>query len=85
MLALSYWVFLLGFANIPFIKVYNRLGDYSYGFYIYAFPSQQIASMLGFTTLLTHIVAATSLTLVLAILSWHLIERPSLKLKVKRG
>ena len=37
--ALSYAIFVLGYANTPILHSYNRLGDYSYGTYIYAFPN----------------------------------------------
>lgn len=81
MLALSYWVFFLGYANWSPLKQYNRLGDYSYGFYIYAFPVQQLGSMLGFTTPLSNILFSLPITLVLAMASWHLLEAPALKFK----
>lgn len=85
MLALAYWVFLLGYANIPALKQYNRLGDYSYGFYIYAFPVQQLGSMLGFTTPLSNILFAFPVTMILSALSWHLLEAPALTLKASRA
>lgn len=81
MLALSYWVFLLGYANVPLLKQYNRLGDYSYGFYIYAFPVQQLGAMLGFTTVISNLLFSLPITLALAVASWHLLEGPALKFK----
>ena len=39
-LALAYAVFFIGFARIPLIDRYRRVGDYSYGTYVYAFPIQ---------------------------------------------
>lgn len=58
------------------------LPDYSYGIYIYGIPAQQAAVALGLgITPLTNFTVGLSLTLPLAALSWHLIERPALKLK----
>lgn len=57
-------------------------GDYSYGLYLYAFPIQQaVAEMVGEgnpTEVLIFSVLATS---VFACFSWHVIEKPTLKLK----
>ena len=78
-LALVYGVFLLAYRIGGPIRAFNRLGDYSYGIYIYAFPMQQLAVHLwpGHGPL-TNIALATPATLILAVLSWHLIERPAL-------
>lgn len=72
------------FAYIPsgWIRNYNKLGDYSYGVYIYAFPVQQsIVFLVGDIEPLMLFVLALVLTLPLAIVSWHLIEKPALALK----
>lgn len=42
-LALSYAVFWVGYVPGGVLRRYNRLGDYSYGIYIYAFPLQGAA------------------------------------------
>lgn len=56
--------------------------DYSYGFYIYAFPVQQVLVMyLPSISPSIHIAASTFATLILAKLSWDFIEKPSLKFK----
>ena len=77
-LALSYWVFLIGLARAPRLLAYNRLGDYSYGTYIYAFPMQQLVAFWGVTVPVMNMALAFPLTLVMAVLSWHLIEKPAL-------
>jgi peptidoglycan/LPS O-acetylase OafA/YrhL len=61
------------------IRLYNRVGDYSYGIYIYAFPMQQLAvhSWPGITPL-QDIGIAFPATLLFALLSWHLLERRAL-------
>ncbi len=60
----------------------NRRGDYSYGLYIYAFPVQQVVIM-TWPMLDPRLVFAIALpvTLVIAIASWHVIERPALAWK----
>jgi peptidoglycan/LPS O-acetylase OafA/YrhL len=77
-LSLSYGVFWLGLGRAPALLAYNRLGDYSYGVYIYAFPLQQLAASMGAQTPLENMVAAFPATLVCAVLSWHLVEKPAL-------
>ncbi|WP_373308368.1 acyltransferase family protein [Kordiimonas sediminis] len=74
-------LFWLGYIPSGFIRKYNNVGDYSYGTYIYAFPVQQILSYYGMNnpdsmTLLTFLIV-----LPLAILSWHIVEKPSLRLR----
>lgn len=77
-LALCYWVFWLGLGQMPALLAYNRLGDYSYGVYIYAFPLQQLAASHGAVTPLVNMALAFPVTLICAVLSWHLIEKPAL-------
>src|SRR5689334_6601364 len=44
MLLLPYLLIYAAYAQWPVIRLYNKLGDYSYGIYIYAFPVQQSAA-----------------------------------------
>lgn len=79
MLALSYSVFVLAYLPAGRIRAYNRVGDYSYGIYIYAFPVQQLAvHLFPQMTPLQNILMAFPLTLALAMLSWTFIEKPAL-------
>ena len=56
-----------------------KLGDYSYGVYVFAFPMQQfLVSRFGINDPITLFALAFPATLVLAILSWHIVERPAL-------
>ena len=81
-LAISYWTFLLGYLPGGAIRAYNRVGDYSYGIYIYAFPLQQLAAhYLSPMTPLQNMLVAAPLTLAFAVLSWHFIEKPALAAK----
>ncbi|MFM0558175.1 hypothetical protein P0D69_45890 [Paraburkholderia sediminicola] len=61
----------------------GKYGDFSYGIYLYAMPIQQsLVYYLGTGIgLVAEIVAAFSLTLPCAILSWHLIEKNALTFK----
>jgi peptidoglycan/LPS O-acetylase OafA/YrhL len=80
--ALGYAVLYVAFVPAGPLRRYNRLGDYSYGIYIYAFPMQQLASWLvpGITPLANTAIAFPA-TLLLAIASWHGIEKRSLAMR----
>ena len=80
-LAVSYAVFVLGYAQISWATAYNKLGDYSYGTYIYAFPIQQGVAWSGISAPFWNMAISIPLTLICAILSWHLVEAPALKWK----
>ncbi|WP_354641043.1 acyltransferase family protein [Kitasatospora camelliae] len=66
----------------PFQKV-GRKRDYSYGIYIYGFTVEQALAMLGYAKYgkPVYLLCAMAGTVVLAALSWHLIESPAMKLK----
>lgn len=78
-LFLSYAVFYIAYIPRGWILKYNRVGDYSYGLYLYAFPIQQVI-FLKWPQLgpLWVFGLASLLTLVCAIISWHLLEKPLL-------
>jgi peptidoglycan/LPS O-acetylase OafA/YrhL len=77
-LALSYAVFVLGYARIPALAGYRRFGDYSYGMYVYAFPLQQALAQGGITVPGANMTIAFAATLICAIASWHLVEKPAM-------
>lgn len=58
-----------------------RVHDVSYGFYIYAWPVQQLLALYGVHDrgMALYILASAALTLVLATLSWLLVERPVMR------
>jgi peptidoglycan/LPS O-acetylase OafA/YrhL len=63
------------------ILQYNRLGDYSYGIYIYAFPVQQsLMHAWPRSTPIDMFWEAMAVTVILAVLSWHFVEKPALAL-----
>lgn len=80
-LAIAYVALACGFAPAPALLAYNRVGDISYGLYIYAFPVQQSVAALGVTEPALNIALALPVTAALAALSWRLVERPALELK----
>jgi peptidoglycan/LPS O-acetylase OafA/YrhL len=81
-LAAPYLLFYFAYVPAGFIRHYNRVGDYSYGVYIYAFPVQQsIAALIPHVSVLSMFLMSATITLMLAVLSWHLLERHALNLK----
>jgi peptidoglycan/LPS O-acetylase OafA/YrhL len=74
----------LSFALVPKgpLLAFNRLGDYSYGLYIYAFPIQQaLATLMLAGTPMQMLGLCFPLSLLAAMLSWHLVEKRALALK----
>ncbi len=81
-LALGYAVFWAAYVPGGVLRAYNRLGDYSYGIYIYAFPLQGFAVWLwGPMSPWENIALSLPLVLIPSVLSWHLIEKPGLALR----
>jgi len=70
--------------GIPAIPA-ARFGDLSYGLYIYGWPVEQTVLYLRpGTSPLTLFAIALPVTAVLALLSWHLLEKRALRLKPRR-
>jgi peptidoglycan/LPS O-acetylase OafA/YrhL len=70
------------FAYAPRLPSLERIGDYSYGLYLYGYPVQQLVAMWQPQWGPWQSLAASlPLTLLLAIASWHAIEKPALRLK----
>jgi peptidoglycan/LPS O-acetylase OafA/YrhL len=80
--ALPYAVFYLAYVPGGRVRGFNRLGDYSYGMYIYAFPIQQsVVSLVPGISVPLLFWLSLLLTLVPAMLSWHCVEIHFLQLK----
>jgi peptidoglycan/LPS O-acetylase OafA/YrhL len=61
---------------------FNRVGDYSYGVYVYSFPIQQtVVQRLPGIEPLTLFGYAFPVVLAIAAVSWHALEKPALGLK----
>lgn len=80
--AMAYAVMFLAFVPDGIVRNYNRMGDYSYGLYLYAFPIQQLlaAAWPGINPAQL-IVSSFFFTMLCATLSWHLIEERALEMK----
>lgn len=76
---LCYVVLWLALVPGGVLRAYNRLGDYSYGLYLWQFPLQQVI-VLHYPGLgpLALTLAALPAALMLAMLSWHLVESRAL-------
>ena len=63
------------------LRAFTNGNDYSYGTYIYSFPvSQAVLAVWPGVNVVSLIALTLAITLVLAFLSWELIERPALQL-----
>lgn len=79
-------VLYVGTRSTPVVRRFGRWGDPSYGIYLIAYPVQQSIihffwPELGFWSTMA---LATVITVVLAYLSWHCIEKFALKFKPRR-
>ena len=80
--ALGYVVLWLALVPAGALRLYNRLGDYSYGFYLWQFPLQQcIVLARPHVTQPQLLLASLPAALLLAVVSWHVVEAPALALK----
>lgn len=80
LIALIYSVAWFGFIPKGRLLSYNRLGDYSYGVYIFAFPIQQaFAELIPSADPLGNMAISAPVTLLCAIASWNLVESVALK------
>lgn len=79
-LALTAFAFAFAYAS-PWLGC-PRFGDYSYGLYLWGFPMQQVvAHCAPRLAPAGNILLAWPLAMLLAVLSWHLVEQPALRLK----
>jgi peptidoglycan/LPS O-acetylase OafA/YrhL len=73
----------IGRSPYLYSATYRRIGDLSYGTYLYAFPIQLLSLTRWLDALGFWPVMGIDIALILgcAFLSWHLVERPALRLK----
>ncbi len=85
-LSIGYLLLYLAYIPAGWLRTFNRVGDYSYGMYVLAFPVQQMLvqqwPQIGAPGLFA---ASMLVTVPAAMLSWHLIEKPCLRLKPGRS
>lgn len=78
---LTYLIVWLGTHPLPQLPLFNR-GDYSYGIYLYGFPVQQAIIALTGTDQPWQVFVYTLVPVtLLAMMSWHFVEKPTLKLR----
>lgn len=84
-LILPYLLLSIAFSKYIPANGFARMGDFSYGFYLWAFPVKQTISyyFVGTWSLTMMIVTSFIITLAISIISYHLIEKPALSLKKK--
>jgi len=81
-ISLAYLVLYIAYVPAGRIRQFNVIGDYSYGIYIYAFPVQQsVAALIKGVSVPVMMGLSFIITLALAVLSWHLVEKRSLAMK----
>jgi peptidoglycan/LPS O-acetylase OafA/YrhL len=65
--------------RLPYLGNFGRFGDMSYGLYVVHYPVLQVIAALGLFALPgTAFAAGLAISVLLAFLSWHLIEKPTL-------
>ncbi|QHT69986.1 acyltransferase [Rhodocytophaga rosea] len=82
LMGIPYTVFVLAYHPRLLIKNFSKYGDFSYGIYIYAFPIQQaLVIKVPGLNIYTNFAISYILVFILAVLSWHFIEKRALQLK----
>lgn len=77
-------IILLGLKSTPGIAgLSNKLGDPSYGIYLYGFPIQQILMRYFHLSPVVLMLTAAPLAVIFGFLSWHLLEKKVLKFKLQ--
>ena len=80
--SIAYLLFFIAYVPSGYVRNYNRLGDYSYGIYIYAFLVQQsVAALIPGVSVAYMIAISAMVSIIFAVISWHLVERRALSLK----
>ena len=73
----------IGLKSWPFLRRFDRFGDLSYGVYLWAWPVQEtVIYLIGKQNSIWVLLAISAFTtLLLALASWHLVEKRALKWK----
>ena len=80
-IVVPYAVVAIGMGSAPVLRRAARFGDLSYGTYLWAFLVQQMElDIAGRISLIADILVTLAITLAVAWLSWHLIERRAIGL-----
>lgn len=70
---------MIAFCETRTLAFWSRVGDASYGTYVFAFPIQQIA-LIAVPSFFGSMAIAMLATLCIAFLTWHLLEKKALLL-----
>jgi peptidoglycan/LPS O-acetylase OafA/YrhL len=76
-------ILLIGFIQLPFFSTFGKIGDMSYGIYIYSFPVQQTLIHFFEFDLYPLIMWSLIISITFGYLSWHLVEKRALEFKNK--
>lgn len=74
-------ILLLGYMPLPFFSTFGKIGDMSYGIYIYSFPVQQTLMYYFEFGLYELMLWSLFISIAFGYLSWHLVEKKALKYK----
>ena len=81
-ITLGYALFWCAYIKVPKLEFMQKISDISYGIYIYHWAVlQAVFHFMPQVNVFEIILIATPITLVLATLSWNIVEKPALKLK----
>ena len=81
-LVVPYAVVALGTRSTPVLRRFGRFGDVSYGTYLWGFPVQQTVTVaFGILPLWLDLLVVVPLTMGIAWISWHVVEKRALALK----
>jgi peptidoglycan/LPS O-acetylase OafA/YrhL len=75
----AYLVVFVGTRQWHAVERVHRLGDPSYGIYLYAFPVQQALVLAGMRGAWSLFLVATPITVAFGYASWYVIERPAMR------
>jgi peptidoglycan/LPS O-acetylase OafA/YrhL len=78
-IAIGYTAIWAGAQTTPYLSGFNRLGDYSYGVYLWGWPVQQVIVSLTSVSPWQMMVLAIPVSVALGALSWFLVEKPALQ------
>jgi peptidoglycan/LPS O-acetylase OafA/YrhL len=71
---------ILWISSLDLVKKLKLPGDYSYGTYLWGWPVQQMVTQLGITNVtLQNQLLVIAISIVLGAISWHFVEKPSIK------
>ncbi|XCF07743.1 acyltransferase [Tamlana crocina] len=71
----------VGFTALPFFSAFGKIGDMSYGIYIYSFPLQQTLMYYCKLDVLQLMLWSVLISILFGYFSWHLVEKKALRFK----